>query len=389
MPLLNPKVSESLTLALLGRVREMRAQGLDVCSLAAGEPDFPTPDFVEDAAIKSMRAGNTKYVASQGIAELREGIAKDYRDRLGAKWVTADHVVVTGGAKQGIHVALSGVLSLGDEVLVPRPYWVSYPSLVKASGGVVRDFETLEKDKFFPTPQQLEAHYNDRVKAVIFSSPNNPTGKMIDRAALEALIKWCSSRKVMLIYDEIYERLTLGNQPHLCPLALVNDYGEDIICVNAFSKSLAMTGWRLGYVVSHKQTIQALTALQTQFITCMPGFIQKAAADSMDKMENFLKPVITLYRQRMQLMMDGLRKIPGVHFIEPEGAFYVMADFSKIIAAKGFKSDREFCEALVQKERVVIIPGASMGMPGWARLSFATADTEITEGIKRLARFCA
>lgn len=389
MPIVSAKVSESLTLALLGRVREMRAQGLDVASLAAGEPDFATPDFVIAAAIEGMKKGNTKYVDSQGIRSLREAIAEDYKKRYNLSWVTPDHIVVTGGSKQGIHVALSALLTEGDEVLVPRPYWVSYPSLVKATNGVVKDFDTRAEDKYFPTPELLEKHYTPHTKALIFSSPSNPTGKMITKDALKAIVAWCQKRKVQLIYDEIYERLVLGSQPHVCPLNLVSDEGKDIFCINALSKSLSMTGWRLGYVVSHPDSIKALTALQTQFITCLPGFIQDAGVAGLSGATEFLKPVIKTFQERLQVLMTGLKTIPDITFLEPEGAFYVMANVSKVIARKGFENDRVFCEKLLQQERTVIIPGASMGMPGWVRLSFATSVEEIKKAIERLKRFCA
>lgn len=389
MPIIQPKVTESLTLALLGRVREMRAQGLDVASLAAGEPDFPTPDFVIDAAIASMKGGNTKYVDSQGIRPLREAIAEDYKKRYGISWITPQHIVVTAGSKQGIHVSLAALLKDGDEVLVPRPYWVSYPSLVKAAGGVVKDFDTLAKDKYFPTPEQLEKHYTPHTKALIFSSPCNPTGKMITKEALKGIVDWCVKRKVQLIYDEIYERLVLGNQPHVCPLSLVNDEGKDIFCVNALSKSLSMTGWRLGYIVSHPENIKALTALQTQFITCLPGFLQDAGVAGLHGATEFLKPVIKTFKERLQVLTEGLKTIPDITFVEPEGAFYVMADVSKVMARKGIANDRVFCEELLKKELTVINPGASMGMPGWVRLSFATNVEEIRKAIERLKRFCA
>lgn len=390
MPVLQPKVSESLTLALLGRVREMRARGEDVASLAAGEPDFQTPDFVMEAAYKSMRAGNTKYVASQGIPSLREAIAHDYRERMKAPWVTADHVVVTGGAKQGIHVALSAAVGLGDEVLVPKPYWVSYPSLVKAVGGVVKSFGTQERNGFFPTVDELEAQYTPRTKALIFSSPGNPSGKMISRELLKEIMAWCARRRVQLIYDEIYERLVLGNQAHVCPLALTATESEDVFAVNAFSKSLSMTGWRLGFVVGHRESVKALTALQTQFITCMPGFIQEAVAETHGKIDAFLKPVVELYKRRMKLTLDALKRhVPEAHGIVPDGAFYVMTDLSKVIARKGFGSDKELCERLLNEKKTVIIPGESMGMPGWVRLSFATEEAEILKAIERLGEFCA
>lgn len=391
MPILQAKVSESLTLALLGRVREMRAKGEDVASLAAGEPDFPTPDFVVDAAVRSMKAGNTKYVASQGVPAFREAVARDYRNRYGVSWVTPEHVVVTGGSKQGIHVTLSAAVKPGDEVLLPKPYWVSYPSLVKAVDGIPKELATQEKNGYFPTVDELEKAWTPKTKALMFSSPGNPSGLMISRGLLAEILEWCNKRKVMLVYDEIYERLVLKDKPHVCPLSLCASEAEaeNVLVVNALSKTLSMTGWRLGYVVGHRQTIQALTALQTQFITCLPGFIQDAGVEGLTKAGPFLAPVVELFKDRLKVLLEELKKIPGVRWVEPEGAFYVMADVSAIMARKGISNDREFCERLLQEKRAVIIPGASMGMPGWVRLSFATSHEEIRDAIKRLGQFCS
>jgi aspartate aminotransferase len=252
---------------------------------------------------------------------------------------------------------------------------------------VVKTFSTLEKNKFFPTAAELEKQYTPKTKALIFSSPGNPSGMMIDAGLLKEILDWCRQKKVELIYDEIYERLALTDVKHISAAALDTTQGQDAMCVNAFSKSLAMTGWRLGYVVSHPQTIKALTALQTQFLTCVPGFIQDAAGWSMDRMEAFLVPVLEAYRRRLKLMLEGLAKIPGVKAYVPDGAFYVMLDIQKVIQSKGFRDDAHFAEALLGQEKTVVIPGGAMGAPGCVRLSFSTSDEEISKAIERLARF--
>ena len=390
MSLIPQRISGSATLALLQRVREMRAEGIDVASMAAGEPDFPTPDFVIDAAVQGMKAGNTKYVASQGIPAVREAIARDYRERLKAPWVKPEHVVMTAGAKQGLHVALAAIVQPGDEVIVPTPYWVSYPSLVKSVGGVPKKVASFEKDDFVPTVETLEAAYTPKTKILIFSSPNNPTGKMIRQEHLRALVEWCTKRDVFMIYDEIYERLVLGDRPHVTPFEFLSEaQSEKILCVNAFSKSLSMTGWRMGYIVAHKENIKALTDLQSQFLTCIPGFVQDAGVVGMAKATEFLRPIVELFKKRLNLLLGELEKIPNTHALRPDGAFYTMLNVEKIIAPKGLKSDDELCKALLDDHRVVVIPGTSFGMPGWVRLSFATSEQEILESVKRIAAYCA
>lgn len=388
MPLLKARVSESTTLALLERVRQLRAKGENIASLAAGEPDFPTPDFVTDAALASIRAGNTKYVSSQGIPAFRKAIAADYRKRYGVSWVNESHVVVTAGSKQGIHVSLAALLSLGDEVLVPAPYWVSYPSLVKATGGVPKIFMTQEKHGFFPTIEELDQHATAKTKALIFSSPGNPSGTMISESHLKDILAWCRAKGVQLIYDEIYERLVLGAKKHVCPLNLVTDEAQDVLCVNALSKSLAMTGWRVGYIVSHPENIKALTALETQFITCIPGFLQDAGIAGLEQAEGFFGPVLEQFKKRCAIVLEGVAKIPGLKALKPEGAFYVLTDVSEVMRRKGIKTDPEFCEQLLLTEKMAVVPGTASGMAGWIRLSFAASEDEIRDALGRLARFC-
>lgn len=383
------KVHPSLTLALLARVREMRAQGVDVASFAAGEPDFDTPNVVIKGAHDGMQKGDTRYVATPGLDSLREGIAEDYRKRLKAKWVKKENVIVTAGAKQGIYLSFAAILEQGDEVLVPRPFWVSYPHIIEACHGRPLEFATQAANGFFPTVEELEAAYRPRVKALIFSSPGNPTGRMIRKNELQAIVDWCVKRKVILLYDEIYERLVLGKQPHVCPLALVAEAGaEYVLSINAFSKSLAMTGWRLGYVVSHAQNIQALSPLHGQMLTSLPGFIQQGAQKGLKIADKFLKPVVKRYQKRMRMMEVAFDKIPHIKYLKAEGAFYICVDVRELMQKKSIPTDDAFAEKLLREEKVVVLPGSSMGMPGWLRFSFATNEAEIKKGLQRFERFC-
>jgi len=385
------KVQESLTLALLGKVREMKARGEDVVSFAAGEPDFDTPSFIIEEATRSMKAGNTRYVASQGQLNLREAVAADYRERLNSGWVQPANIVVTGGAKQGLYLLMDVIMEPGDEALIPVPYWVSYPSIVKSVSGVAKPVVCQEKNGFFPTVEELEAAYTPKTKILIFSSPGNPSGTMIHEAHLREIIAWCTKRKVYLLYDELYERLVLSpDRKHISALSLCDEAGSEyVFAINACSKTMAMTGWRLGWVAGHPENIKRLTAIQSQMLTCFPGFIQDAAAKGLKDAENFLSPIVKAYRARRDLIVAGISEIPGLKFIKPDGAFYLFVDVSSIIKKKGWSDDKDFAAKILEAERVVVVPGGSMGMKGWVRLSFATSEDEIKKGIERLKRFCA
>jgi len=385
------KVQESLTLALLGKVREMKARGEDVVSFAAGEPDFDTPPFIIEEAARSMKAGNTRYVASQGQVNLREAIAEDYRERLNSKWVTPASIVVTGGAKQGLYLLMDVIMEPGDEALIPVPYWVSYPSIVKSVSGVAKPLACQEKNGYFPTVAELEAAYTPKTKVLIFSSPGNPSGTMIQESLLKEIIEWCTKRKVYLLYDELYERLVLSpDRKHISALALCNEAGSEyVFAINACSKTMAMTGWRLGWVAGHPENIKRLTAIQSQMVTCFPGFIQDAAAKGMKEAETFLKPIVKAYSARRDMIVKGITDIPGLKCIKPDGAFYLFVDVSAVCQKHGWADDKEFAAKILEAERVVVVPGGSMGMKGWVRLSFATSEAEIQKGIERFKRFCA
>jgi aspartate aminotransferase len=387
--MLPEKVQESLTLALLGKVREMRARGEDVVSFAAGEPDFDTPAFVVEEAYRSLKVGNTRYVASQGQANLRQAIADDYKNRLGVAWAKPEHVLVTAGAKQGLFLLFDTLLEKGDEVLIPIPYWVSYPPMVKATGGVSKFVTTQAKNQYFPSIEELDAARSPKTKALIFSSPGNPSGTMIQAESLKKIIDWCEKNQVVLIYDELYERLVLDkDQKHVCALAVINEAkSEWVVSVNATSKSLAMTGWRLGYLLSHSENIKRLTAVQSQALTCVPGFIQDAAVFGLSRAGDFLAPKVEQYRVRRDVLIEGLKKIPSLKWIYPTGAFYLFLDVSEAIKKKGLSSDKDFAAKILEEKKVVVIPGGSMGFPNWVRLSFATNDDEIKKGIQRLAEF--
>ncbi len=389
--MITSKVQESQTLALLGKVRAMKAAGEDVVSFAAGEPDFDTPKEVIDAAEKSMRAGNTRYVASQGQANVREWVAKDARERLDSTWVQPEHVIVAGGAKQALYLLFDSILGPGDEAMIPIPYWVSYPGITKVVGGTPNYVKTQEANGYFPTVEELNAAYNPKVKALVFSSPSNPTGKMIDADLLRAIGEWCINKKVYLLYDELYERLVLNDEKQ--HVSLFSQFSESeseyLFSVNACSKTLAMTGWRLGWILGHKENIQRLTAIQSQMVTCYPGFVQDGVVAGLEAAPGFLPPIVEAYKSRRKKIVKGINAIPGLKCVEPDGAFYLFVNIEGVLKAKKWADDKEFAARVLEQQKVVVIPGSSFGMPNWIRLSFATSEAEIDRGIERLKTFCS
>jgi aspartate aminotransferase len=256
----------------------------------------------------------------------------------------------------------------------------------------VSKFLTCSPERgYFPTRAELDKAWTPKTKALVFSSPGNPSGTMIDPALLKECMTWCQEKKVLLIYDELYERLVLDpKRKHVCALALADEAGcEYILSVNAVSKTMAMTGWRCGWVAGHAENIKRLAAIQSQMMTCIPGFIQDGAVAGLKVADQVLEPIVKAYQRRAKLLSDGLAGIPGVKHIKPEGAFYLFTDVSEVIKRKGWDSDKDFTAKLLEQEKVVVVSGGSFGMPGWVRLSFAVGDEEIKRGIERLKRFCA
>jgi len=388
--MIEQRIAGSSTLALLQKVRELKASGADLVSFAAGEADFDTPEVVTKELLASVERGNTRYVATQGLPPLREVVAKDYNNRLGAEWVKPENVLVAAGAKQGIYLAMCGILTPGanDEVLIPKPYWVSYPGITKAAGGRAVYVETQKETAYFPTVAALEAAKSDKSKILIMSSPCNPTGTMISKEHLSEILKWCVANKIVLIYDEIYERLALKDTPHTSALSVcTQEESEFVIAVNAVSKSLAMTGWRMGYVLTHKDNIAALTALQSQMLTCLPGFIQDAATAGLNAVDELFPPILEKFKKRLVLLEKLLSEVKGISFAPPQGAFYAFLNVEALMKSKGIAEDKDLCSVLLDDAGIVVNPGSSFGMPGHVRMSFATSEEEITKGVERLKKY--
>jgi aspartate aminotransferase len=382
------KVSGSETLALLQRIRELKAKGENIVSFAAGESDFQCPPEAVERLYASLKKGNTRYAPTQGIPELLATLAADQKERLGISWIKPENILVSVGGKQGIHLILSALLEAGDEVLTPAPYWVSYPGIIKAVSGKVVIFNTSPSNALFPTTAELDKHKSPRTKALIMASPNNPSGSMIPKAQLQSIVDWCCKNKVLLIFDELYERLVYGSEKHTSPLALISEeQSEWVVSINALSKAYAMTGWRVGYVSTHRDSIKALSALQSQVLTCLPPFIQEGALAAVEASKTYLPPVIESFKKRRDHFMSLAEKIPHVRAFAPQASFYILMNVTEAMSKKGFKTTPEFVNALLEQEKVAINAADSFGMPGHVRFSFSVSEADITEGLSRLKRF--
>jgi aspartate aminotransferase len=379
-------VSPSPTLAIDAKAKAMMAAGEDVCSFAAGEPDFDTPQFIKDAAIAALQAGKTKYAPTPGIEPLRAAVAERYAAEYGYK-IAASQVVVSPGGKFSCHLGILAVCNPGDEVIVPAPYWVSYPEMVKLAGAVPKFVLCDDRAGFKLTPAQLAAAITPKTRLLILCSPSNPTGATYTRAELAAIAEVCVRHNLYVLSDEMYEHLIYdGNEPVNFAM-LGAEVEKRTITVAGFSKTYAMTGWRLGTLVAPAPIAKACAELQSQMSSNATTFAQYGALAALKEKAKAvvaLAEMKTAFDRRRKHLHAGLNKIPGVSCLLAGGAFYLFPNISSF----GLK-DSEFCAKLLEQEKVAAVPGSAFGAEGYLRLSYATSDETIAKGLVRLARFCA
>ena len=379
-------VSPSPTLAIDAKAKAMMAAGEDVCSFAAGEPDFDTPEFIKDAAIAALKAGKTKYAATPGIEPLRAAVAERYAVEYGYK-ITPAQVVVSPGGKFSCYLGILAVCNPGDEVIIPAPYWVSYPEMVKLAGAVPKSVLCGDQAGFKLTPALLTAAITPKTKLLVLNSPSNPTGAIYSRAELAALAEVCVQHNLYVLADEMYEHLIYdGHQPVNFAM-LGAEVEKRTITVAGFSKTYSMTGWRLGTLVAPPPIAKACAELQSQMSSNATTFAQYgalAALKEKDKAVVALSAMKTAFDRRRKHLHAELNKIPGVTCLLAGGAFYLFPNISSF----GLK-DVDFCAKLLEQEKVAAVPGSAFGAEGYLRLSYATSDEIIAKGLVRLARFCS
>jgi aspartate aminotransferase len=378
-------IAPSPTLAVDAKAKALMAAGEDVCSFAAGEPDFDTPQHIKDACIAALQAGKTKYVATAGIEELRKAIAESYAANVGLR-VAPAQVVVSPGGKFTCYLAIMATCSPGDEVIIPAPYWVSYPEMVKLAGAVPRPVLATDKAGFKIRPEDLEAAVTPRTRLLILNSPSNPTGAVYTRAELQALMDVAVRKNLYVLSDEIYEKLVYDGLKTTCLATLGPGAEARTLVASGFSKTYSMTGWRLGTLVAPAPIAKAAAELQSQMSSNATSFAQYGALAALREKEKTaasLERMLAAFDRRRRLLHAGLTAIPGVTCVLAQGAFYLFPNISSF----GLGS-MEFCERLLEREKVAAVPGSAFGAEGYLRLSYATSDEIITKGIARLANFC-
>ncbi len=379
-------VSPSPTLAIDAKAKALLAAGEDVCGFAAGEPDFDTPDHIKEACIAALKAGKTKYAPTPGIEPLRQAIADKYAADYGLK-VAPSQVVVSPGGKFSCYLGVLSVCSPGDEVIIPAPYWVSYPEMVKLAGATPKFVLADDSTGFRLTPAQLEAAITPKTKLLILTSPSNPTGAVYSRAEMEAIVAVAMKHNLYIMSDEIYEHLVYDGVQHVAPATFGKDVEARTIIVSGFSKPYAMTGWRLGTLVAPAPIAKAAAELQSQMSSNATTFAQYgalAALKEKEKTKASLQAMLVAFDRRRKFLHAELNKIPGISCLLAQGAFYLFPNISKF-----GMSDTEFCSKLLEQEKVAVVPGSAFGAEGYMRLSYATSDEIIKKGVERLARFCA
>ena len=364
----------------------MKAAGEDVCGFAAGEPDFDTPQFIKDAAIAALQAGQTKYAPTPGIEPLRVAVAERYAAEYGYK-ITPAQVVVSPGGKFSCYLAVLAVCSPGDEVIVPAPYWVSYPEMVKLAGATPKFVLSDDSTAFKLTPAQLLAAITPKTRMLILCSPSNPTGAVYTRAELQALAEVCVLHNLYVLSDEMYEHLIYDGHLPVNFATLGPEIEKRTITVAGFSKTFAMTGWRLGTLVAPLPIAKAVSELQSQMSSNATTFAQFGALAALREKEKAAAAIAlmkTAFDRRRKFLHAELNKIPGITCQLAGGAFYLFPNISSF----GLK-DADFCAQLLEKEKVAAVPGSSFGAEGYLRLSYAASDEMLQKGVDRLARFCA
>jgi aspartate aminotransferase len=382
-------IVESTTLAIDTQAKALRAAGEDVIGFGAGEPDFPTPAHIVDAAQAACAdPALHKYTPAAGLPRLRAAIARK-TERDSDLAVSADEVLVTNGGKHALYTVFQTLLDPHDEVLVPAPYWVSYPEQIRLAGGAVVSLPTTADSGFRVTIEQLEAARTPRTKALLFVSPSNPTGAVYAPEEVEAIGRWAAAAGLWVVADEIYEHLVYGDARHVSMPAVVPDIRPRCVIVNGVAKSYAMTGWRVGWAIAPVEVTRAMVRLQSHLTSNIANVSQAAAVAALEGPLDAVEVMRATYERRRRLAHDRLSAIPGVVCPLPEGAFYVFPSvegvLGRAVGGRPVETSMDLCAALLESAKVALVPGEGFGAPGYVRLSYALGDDQLAEGLERIA----
>jgi Aspartate/tyrosine/aromatic aminotransferase len=382
-------ISASVTLAITAKANKMKSQGIDVVSFGAGEPDFNTPEHIQEAAINAIRKGFTKYTAASGIQELKEGICAKLKKDNGIEY-NPSQIVISNGAKHSIYNTLSAICNPGDEVIIPVPYWVSYPELVKLVDAVPVFVDTTEEGGFKYTVSSLLSAINEKTKAIILNSPNNPTGTIYTRDELEKIAEIAVEKDILIISDEIYEKLIYDGAKHVSIASINDEIKKRTIVINGMSKAYAMTGWRIGYAAGEANIIKMMSNIQSHATSNPNSIAQYASVEALNGSQEEIEKMKAEFEKRRNYMVGKVNSIPGISCRKPEGAFYVMVNISKIkgrtINCKVINDSLSLCDFLLDEARVAAVPGSAFGADDYIRLSYATSLENIMEGLDRIEK---
>lgn len=382
-------IAPSPTLAITAKAKQMKADGIDVVSFGAGEPDFDTPQFIKDAAIQSLNAGFTKYTPSSGTPDLKQAICDKLLNENGLAYEKSN-IIVSLGAKHSIYNAVLATVDPGDEVIIPAPYWVSYPEIVKMAGGVPVYIETDESTSFTASAEAIAAVITPKTRMLILNSPSNPTGGVYSRKQLQDIAELAVEKQFLVLSDEIYEKIIYNGREHVS----IASFGEDIkkitITVNGMSKAFSMTGWRLGYVAADKEIVKAMDAIQGHSTSNPVSFTMPAAEAALKGPKSVVQDMVKEFDKRRIYIVDRLNAIPGITCDTPGGAFYVFPNVSELFGKKfGDKviaGSDSFSEYLLEQALVAVVAGSGFGADNYVRLSYATSMAAIEKGLDRIAQ---
>lgn len=381
------ELKPSATLAISAKEKELKSRGVDVVGFGAGEPDFPTPVHIREAAKRSLDRGETFYTPVSGTLELRKAIIKRFDEDYGLKY-EPDHILVSCGAKHSLYNIFQAIIGPGDEVLIPGPYWVSYPEMVCLSGGKPVIVSSEEKHNFEPDPGLLESLITPNTKAILINSPSNPAGIMYSRNSLEKLAQIAEKHDLIVISDEIYDKLVYDNLTFTSFASLAGMH-KRTITVNGVSKTYAMTGFRIGYLATPiTEIVKAATNIQSQSTSNPTSTAQAAAVEALIGPQDEVVSMRNIFEKRRNLMVKLINEIPELSVINPQGAFYTFVNTSKLNGRNGITNSTDFAKLLLDRHHVACVPGGPFGSEDHIRLSFATSDSVIEEGMRRIATAC-
>ena len=382
------RIKPSPTMAVTSKAREMRAAGKDIIGLGAGEPDFDTPDNIKEAAIEAIKKGDTKYTAVDGTPALKKAVQNKFSRENGLSY-DLDQITVGTGGKQVLYNAFMATVNKGDEVIIPAPYWVSYPDIILLAGGKPKIVKCEEKDNFKLTPKKLEKAISKKTKWVILNSPSNPTGSAYTKKEIEDLSKiLIKYKKIYILSDDIYEHIIYDNFKFFT-IAQIKTLKDRTLTMNGVSKSYSMTGWRIGYAAGPKEIIKAIAKIQSQSTSNPTSISQAAAVEALNGKQDFIQERAKSFRERRDFVVDSLNDIKGISCLKPEGAFYVFPSCKKLLGKKTkLKTDKDFVEKLLENSEVAVVQGSAFGLDGYFRISYATSMENLRKAMERIKSFC-